>query len=119
MLIRTKRPWFTPDTSGTTSLKYVGKNQRPTTRGSLLPTGEHEVPDEWKSILPSDAVVIDDYSEDEPEEDLHAASFVHQPLSIEAITAKAEGEKAAELKLQRQANIAKARGAKKEKAANA
>ncbi len=119
MLILLKRPWFTPDTSGNTSRKYVGKNQRPVARGALLTQGEHEVPDEWLKLLPSSTKVIEEYSEDdaEEEESIHTTSLA--VTSLAAITAEAEGDQAAKLKLQRQANLAKARQAKKEKAANA
>lgn len=121
MLIRIKRPWFTPDTSGNTSRKYVGKNQRPIARGSLLRVGEHEVSDDWKDILPSDAQVISEYSEDDADEDDFYVGHVQQAqvTSLAAITAQAEGEQAAKLKQQRVDNLKKAREAKKEKAANA
>ena len=129
MKIRLLRTMFAPDISGNTSKKYVGRNGRVLARGHRLRKGIHEVPDEWADKLPRDAQILEgpyELEEDEQEFALvkGGSSLVNQPeanagavavIQLAELTAKAETDRAEQLKVTRLANLAKARAAKKQK----
>lgn len=139
MKIRLRRMWFGPDISGVTGDKYVAANGRAVARGHRLRKGVHVVPDEWRKLLPSDAVILDDYAETELEEDeeefepavsrpkppdeLSQSDLVRQGLEhTRQIEEEAEETRLAQIKERRQAAAAKAReakAAKKEKETDA
>ncbi len=130
MKVRFRRTFFAPDISGNTSKKYVGRNGRVLARGHRLRKGIHEVPDEWLPKLPSDAQVLEGpYELEEDEREFAPAKggptlvnhleqgLVEQvsALSLAQITEKAETDRKEEIRVQRVANMAKARDAKKQK----
>ncbi len=131
MKVRFRRTFFAPDISGNTSKKYVGRNGRVLARGHRLRKGIHEVPDEWLPLLPSDAQVLEGpYELEEDEREFAPAkggpTLVNQlggPAAVETaaatqlaqITEKAETARKEEIRVQRVANMAKAREAKKQK----
>ena len=131
MKVRFRRTFFAPDISGNTSKKYVGRNGRVLARGHRLRKGVHEVPDEWLPKLPSDAQVLEGpYELEEDEREFAPAkggpTLVNQPggpdavetaaaLSLAQIMEKAETDRKEEIRVQRVANMAKARDAKKQK----
>ncbi len=131
MKVRFRRTFFAPDISGNTSKKYVGRNGRVLARGHRLRKGVHEVPDEWLPKLPSDAQVLEGpYELEEDEREFAPAkgglTLVNQPggpaavetaaaLSLAQITEKAETDRKEAIRVQRVANVAKARDVKKQK----
>lgn len=133
MRVKLKRTWFAPDISGHTATTYVGRNGRPVARGHRLRKGIHEVPSEWRALLPPDAVVLDDddfgdlddmfydeamHREPQPD-DLVKGDIGHAAAEqMRAIEQQVEEDDKAKLKAQRIANLAKARAAKAEKQEN-
>ena len=137
MKVRLKRTWFAPDISGVTSGKYVAANGRVIARGHRLRKGIHpNLPDAWRKLLPRDAEVLDDEAPVELEEDEREYDDVaggqtpelddlkqndlarNSAEHAERLRQEAEDEKAAQLKVQQVANLAKARQAKANKKAN-
>lgn len=129
MRIKLKRTWFAPDTSGHTTTKYVGRNGRPVARGSRLRKGYHDVPEEWRDLLPSDTVIVADDYEEPPEErpeapqpTLHAGAAFVAALQAQSLAnvendqaEKMEAKRAAQAKTNRQEGAARARAAKQQK----
>ena len=132
MDIRLRRTWFAPDISGDTSGKYVARNGRVVARGHRLRKGVHlNLPDAWRTRLPSDAQVLnalEDYKLEEDEvqhapagdddkpDELYAADLqLAQAAHAQRVEDEAEADRKVAVKQQRLANLVKAREAKKEK----
>lgn len=135
MRVKLRRIWFAPDISGATETAYVAKNGRPVLRGHRLRKGIHEVPDEWRDKLPSDARVLEDEDLGELEDVVYPnagnapkgetkADGEHASLAsaaanhVLALQVEEEERRQEKLKVTRVANLAKARETKRQNKEN-
>lgn len=110
MLVELKYDWFAPTESNERDVIFKTSGQR-------YKRGVHEMPDELRESLPKTAIILNRIPDPiaEPEPSTNPADYDQERKDADHVIKVAEEAEQA-LKEQRQANMAKARAAKKEKA---